>query len=294
MNIQKARNKDVEIAYEREGPEDGMPMLLLNGGGAQMVMWPPGFCAELVRRGFQLARMDTRDTGLSTHLTQYDVPRKQRPPRYTVRDLTDDMVAVLDALGWRSAHVFGASQGGMLAQALATYRPDRVRSLTSAMSTPTSSFRVIRPKLRPNLKVLLAMRKESKDRDAEGQKWVDAFRTVGSPSYAPNDEHWREFGRLSFDRGLNPKGDMRITGAFFAAGDRRPELRELRCPTLVLHGEADPMISVRAGRATAAAIPGARLVTYPGMGHDLPRELWPTIVDEIATLATEAEQQAVA
>jgi pimeloyl-ACP methyl ester carboxylesterase len=130
-------------------------------------------------------------------------------------------------------------------------------------------------------------------RSTGGQKWVDVFRAVGSPTYAMDEEHWREFGSQTFDRGLNPKGDMRLGATFFAAGDRRPQLRALRCPTLVIHGDADPMVSVRAGRATAAAIPGARLVIYPGMGHDLPRELWPAIVDEIAALASGAEREAV-
>lgn len=293
MNIQKARNGPVELAYDRQGPEDGMRMLLLNAAGAQMIMWPPDLIAALVQRGFQVARMDTRDTGLSTHLTQYDVPRKLRPPRYTVRDLADDAAAVLDALGWPSAHVFGASQGGSLAQVVTTYHPGRVRSLTSAFAPPTTSIRVLRPKILPNLKVVLAMRKESKTREDEGRKWVAVFRAVGSPAYELDEAHWREFGAQAFDRGLNPKGDIRLAAAFFAAGNRLPALSGVRCPTLVIHGEADPMVSVRAGHAAAETIPGARLVTYPGMGHDLPRERWPTIVDEITTLATRAERETV-
>lgn len=291
--IQKARNGPVELAYTRYGPDDGMPLIMLNGAGGQLVMWPPDLIAELVGRGFQVAVMDTRDTGLSTHLTQYDVPRKQRPPLYTLRDITDDVIAVLDALGWSGVHLFGASMGGMIAQATATYHPTRVRSLTSAMASPTAQFRITRPKIIPNLKVFAAMRKTSKNRNEEGEKWVKVFRAVGSPGYPRDDEHWREYGRLSFDHGLNPRGDMRISATLFAEGDRRDKLRELRCPTLVIHGEDDPMTSVRAGRATAEAIPGAKLVTYAGMGHDFPRELWPTIADEITAMAVAAEREAV-
>ena len=289
MGIEKARNGAVEIAYERFGAVDAKPLIWLNGAGAQMVMFWDELCAALVEQGFQVVRMDTRDTGLSTHLTQYDVPRRQRPPRYTLRDLADDVIAVFDDLGWSGAHVAGMSEGGTIAQAVATYHPDRVRSLTSISSTPTPSLRVNRPKLRTNLRIFSLMRRKSADRDAEGQKWVDLFRLAGSPVYALDEDHWREAGRLAYDRGLNPAGDGRLSATLFAAGDRREELASVRAPTLVMHGDADPMASPCAGRATADAIPGARFVCYPGMGHDLPRELWPDVLEEITALATRAE-----
>jgi pimeloyl-ACP methyl ester carboxylesterase len=291
MGIEKARNADVEIAYERFGPPEGMPLLWLNGAGAQMVMFWNDLCMALVERGFQVALMDTRDTGLSTHLTRYDVPRRHRPLRYTLRDITNDVIAVFDALGWSGAHVAGMSEGGTIAQAVATYHPDRARSLTSVSSTPTTSLRVNRPKVLTNLRLFKVMSRKSADRDAEGQKWVNLFRLVGSPDYALDEQHWREAGRLAYDRGLNPAGDLRIAAALYAAGDRRRELTGVQAPTLVIHGEADPMCSPRAGRATAEAIPDARFVSYPGMGHDLPRELWPAILDEITALATRADTQ---
>jgi pimeloyl-ACP methyl ester carboxylesterase len=289
MGIEKAHNGEIELAYERMGHTDGMPLLLLNGAGTQMAMWPQDFCAALVQHGFQVARMDTREHGRSTYLSRYDVPRRQRPPLYTLADLTDDVVAVLDALGWATAYLLGASEGGMLAQATATYHPDRVAGLISVSATPTSSPLVNRPKLLANLKAFRAMHRTSTDREAEGQKWVDVFRAVGSPGYPLDEAHWREFGRQAFDHGLTPAGYVRVPAAIFAAGDRRRELAAVSCPTLVIHGEADPMCSVRGGRATAEAIPGARLVTYPGMGHDLPRELWPAMLDEVSALAARAE-----
>lgn len=289
MGVEKTRNGDVEIAYERFGSPDGMPLIWLNGAGAQMVMFWDDLCAAMVERGFQVVRMDTRDTGLATHLTRYDVPRRHRPPRYTLRDIADDVIAVFDALGWSDAHVAGMSEGGTIAQAVATYHPDRVRSLTSVSSTPTTSLRVNRPKILTNLRLFKVMSRKSTDRDAEGEKWVNLFRLVGSPDYALDEQHWREAGRLAYDRGLNPAGDGRLAAALYAAGDRRRELAAVRCPTLVLHGAADPMCSPRSGHTTAKAIPGARLVSYPGMGHDLPRELWADILDEITALATHAE-----
>jgi pimeloyl-ACP methyl ester carboxylesterase len=289
MTVERARNGDVEIAYERFGSPDGIPLLLIMGAGGQMVMWPVDFCTALVEQGFQVVRIDTRDRGLSTHLTQYDVPRRRRPPRYTLPDVADDVIAVFDALGWTAGHLVGASEGGVIAQATATHHAERVRSLTSMVSTPTTSLRVNRPKVWANLKALKAMWGKSADRDAEGQKWVDLFRAVGSPGYPLDEQHWRHAGQVSYDRGLYPAGEMRMAATLFAAGDRRRELAGVRCPTLVIHGEADPMVSPRAGRATADAIPGARFVSYPGMGHDLPRALWPAIIDEITTLATHAE-----
>ena len=287
MTVEWARNGEVEIAYERFGPPDATPLLLLNGAGAQMVMLWTDLCAALVERGFQVVRTDTRDTGLSTHLSCYDVPRRDRPARYTLRDLTDDVVAVLDALDWPGAYVGGISEGGTIAQAVATQHPDRVRGLISISSTPTPSPWVVRPRILPNLRALRAARRHCADREAAGQRWVDMIRPVSSPGYEFDEPHWREAGRVCFDRGLDPAGDLRVVAALFAAGDRRAELAGVRAPTLVIHGEADPMCSVRAGRATAEAIPGARFVSYPGMGHDLPRELWPAIIDEIATLAAE-------
>ncbi|WP_031469223.1 alpha/beta fold hydrolase [Sciscionella sediminilitoris] len=279
--MKTAWNADVGIAYQSSGPASGFPLLLLPGAAGQMVMWPRGFRAALVDRGCQVVRIDNRDTGLSTHLSRYDVPRRRRPPAYTLRDMTDDVIAVFDALGWSGGHVLGLSLGGILAQATATYHPERVRGLVSMASTPSVSPLVNRQKLLPNFRAWRAMRRKARNGDEEGCKCVELFRAIGSPGYPLDERHWRDVGRRQYERGLNPRGDVRILRAVLAAGDRRCELGSVRCPALIIHGEADPMCLVRAGRATAAAIPGARFVSYPGMGHDLPRELWPAIVDEI-------------
>lgn len=290
MRVEKARNGDVEIAFERFGPSGGRLLVLIPGAGWQMVMWPVGFCEALVERGFHVVRIDNRDTGLSTHLTRYDVPRRRRPPRYALRDLTDDVLAVFDALDTSTGHLCGQSLGGMIAQATATYHPDRVASLTSMSSTPTLSPAAMLGfmNLRTSLTSSRILRKNSFDREVEGQKWVELLRATAPHGYPIDEDHWREAGRLSYDHGLDQPGANRLNRAVMAAGDRRRELADLRCPTLVIHGDADPVFPPRAGKATAEAIPGARLVTYPAMGHDVPRELWSAIADEINTLADRA------
>lgn len=287
MSIKKARNHDIELAYEVQGPEDGIPMLLVSAGaGTQMPMWPRELITGLIERGFQVARMDQRDDGLSTHLTQYDnVPLRRGEPAYTLRDMTGDAVAVLDAIGWPRAIVAGASLGGMIAQAIACEHPDRVCGLVSMASTPTSSLLVNRPRIGTTLRVLSRMHGTSADRDAEGQRWVDLFRIFATKGYPSDDDHWREAGRIAFDRGRNPNGVVRHTVAMFRAGDRRAALATLRIPALVVHGSLDRFVSPKAGRATADAIPGARLLMLPGVGHQLPRTLYSLVLDEIGAMS---------
>jgi pimeloyl-ACP methyl ester carboxylesterase len=271
----KARNGDVTLDYQSIG--SGTPLLLLMGAGAQQVMWPRHFLAALAERGCQAVTMDLRDDGLSTQLAD--------GVRYTARDIADDVVAVFDALGWSTGIVLGASMGGAFAQATAIHHPDRVRGLISVSSNPGTSLWLNRPRIGAMLRLYRVMSRRCADRDAEGRRWVDAFRVIGSPAYPLDVDHWRTAGRLAHDHGRNPRGQLRQFAAARSPRDRRPQLAELRVPTLVIHGEADPMVSIRAGRATAAAIPGARFVSYPGMGHDLPRELWPAMIDEITALA---------
>jgi pimeloyl-ACP methyl ester carboxylesterase len=290
MNIEKVRHGDVEIAYERIGPPDGTPLLLIMGSGGQLVLWPAIALRGLVERGFQVVRMDNRDTGESTHLSQYDkLPRKQRPA-YTLGDVADDVIAVLDAVGWDSAHVMGASGGGIIAQLVASRHPDRVRSVTMQSVSPSASLRLNRPRLRTVLRVFGAVVRKSKNRDEEGEKWVRMARAMTSPVFGEEDRaHWREAGRLLYDRGLNPKGDMRLAAAGFAAGDRRPELAKITCPVLVVHGGRDGMGHWKAGRATADAIPGARFLLYPEMSHVPTSAQWPALLDEISALAATAD-----
>ncbi len=280
-----ARHGAVEVAYEVEGPSDGEPLLLVMGLGLQMLFWPDGFRAELTGRGFRVARFDNRDVGLSTHLGALGAPSPldlavRRGPGYALADMAGDAVAVLDALGWESAHVVGVSLGGMIAQTVATAHPRRVRSLTSISSTP--SPRVGRP--RPRAMVSL-LRRPAADREAAAQQVVEVFRVIGSPAY-PHDEDWlREVARQSYDRAHDPAGVRRQLAAIVSAADRRPALRGLRVPALVVHGTADPLVRLRGGLETARAIPDARLVVHPGMGHDLPAALQPAIAGEIGALA---------
>ena len=287
MIVETTRHDDVDVAYERIGTGDGEPVLLIMGLGMQMIGWPDDFCADLVGRGFTVARFDNRDTGLSTHFHQAGSPSMLRlftqpgaAAAYRLTDMADDAVAVLDALGWASAHVVGASMGGMVAQTLAIRHPARLRSLTSIMSTPS-------PRIgRPRLTALAALSgREVGGREAAAQRMVDTFRIIGSPGFEFDEPWLREIGRRAYDRSHDPAGVRRQLAAIQASGDRRRLLAGVRVPTLVLHGEADPLVRPAGGRATAAAVPGARLVTYRGMGHSLPRELWSTMIDEIQRLA---------
>lgn len=292
MTAAAARNGAIEIAYETLGPADGEPLLLITGTGGQLLDWPEDFCRLLGERGFAVTRLDNRDAGLSTHLSDAPPPGRLtmmlRPAAaavYRLEDMADDAVAVLDALGRASSHVVGKSQGGMIAQVLATRHPKRVRSLTSISSAPAPRAGLPKPwQLMKIAKVANPTRVKS--REDLAQYVVDLWRVTGSPAYPADEEALREHGRRAYDRGgLDLAGVERQTAAIISSGDRRAALATIRVPALVIHGEADPLILVKAGRATANAIPGARLVTYPGMGHDLPRELWPAVVDEIAAVA---------
>ena len=290
--MKAAHNADIVIAYETFGPPEGVPLLLISGTGAQMLIWPEDFCAALAGRGFQAARFDNRDTGLSTHLTGTPAPgwlktmfRPSTAP-YRLEDMAEDALAVMDALGWQSAHVAGASMGGMIAQALAIKHPARVRTLTSIMSTPSARIATM-----PTITAMRALARTARTPvthpDQAGEQAVALKRVIGSPGYRPDEPAVRDIGRRSFERHPGAGQDnLRQRAAIIASGDRRNALAGLRIPALVIHGQQDPVIRPKGGRATAAAIPGAKLVTYPGMGHDLPRALWPSILDEIHTLTT--------
>ncbi len=276
---------ELQIEYDRQGK--GEPILLVMGIGAQMIFWPDGFCERLAARGFEVIRFDNRDVGLSTHLkgvrtepipvllAKSALRRPVRAP-YTLGDMADDSVGLLDALGFGSAHVVGVSMGGMIAQMMAITHPARVRSLTSIMSS-TGDWRslFVRPKA---LRALLGP--VPPDAETAGRKLETFVRTVGGRH--PHD--WavtRALGRRAFERAQNPAGFVRQLAAIAATGDRTGALRFVRTPTLVLHGTLDPLIPPANGRATARAIPGARLHLLEGMGHDLPEALWPEMVDLI-------------
>ncbi|MGA4989675.1 alpha/beta fold hydrolase [Nonomuraea bangladeshensis] len=293
MPIRTTRNDAVEIAYETFGPPDGEPLLLIMGTAMQMVMWPDDLCAMLADRGFAVARFDNRDAGLSTHFSEAGRPglakdwfRAGRVAAYRLEDMSDDALAVMDALGWSSAHLFGASLGGVIAQLTAIRRPERVRTLT--VSSSYAGWRRGRVNMRTVLRLMLSqsLRRYPAGREGAVRRVVDAMRILGSPGYPLDEAWWRHAAGVSYDRDSSPAGgEMRQSAAAGATGDLLPRLAAVNLPTLVIHGEADPMIRPRAAKEIAAAVPGARLVLYPGMGHNLPRELWAGIADDLCALA---------
>ncbi|MEV0589021.1 alpha/beta hydrolase [Nonomuraea sp. NPDC050310] len=275
----------IEIAYESFGSPEGRPLLLIMGLGAQMILWDDEFCALLADRGHHVVRYDNRDVGLSTHLHEAGPPDLAAAlsgapfqPAYLLSDLADDAAALMDALGWPAAHVAGASMGGMIAQELALSHPSRVLSLTSIMSTPGKAG----PPTPEASAALLSPPARTREEAIAGA--LTAWKVLGSPGFGLDAERIARRAGLSFDRGHDPAGVSRQLAAILASGDRTERLAKLDVPTLVLHGEQDPLIQLAGGQATAEAIPGARLVTFPGMGHDLPRPLWERIVTEITRL----------
>jgi pimeloyl-ACP methyl ester carboxylesterase len=267
-----AVNGDVKIAYEEFGTPDGAPLLLIMGVSFQMVWWPDEFCELLAQRGFHVARFDNRDTGLST---------RYAGNKYTAQDMSDDAVAVMDALGWASAHIVGGSLGATIAQVVAIRRPERVRSLTCLMSGGVGSPWNTLRNVRFGTVVKLAGRRYPAGLEGDIQSQVDTFRVMSSPGH-PFEEEWgRRVARVSAERGVDRRAARRQVAAGRTAGDLRGELRRLTIPALVIHGRDDPLIRPRAGRQLAAAIPGARFVEYPAMGHEMPRHLFGSIVDEI-------------
>jgi pimeloyl-ACP methyl ester carboxylesterase len=279
-----ARAGDIELCYETFGDESHPPLLLIMGLNAQMVLWDDEFCATLAGRGFQVIRFDNRDIGRSTILRQAPVPTRwqllRRDPRgasYTLEDMAGDTAGLLGELGLGAAHVVGVSMGGMIAQALAIEHPTQVRSLVSIMST-TGNRRVggAHPQLYPHL-----LRRARTDREGYIEGFLDTYRKIGSRRYPPDEVRKRAMAVRSFERGVHPAGAARQLAAIVAAADRTPLLRHLDVPTTVIHGDSDRLVSPSGGKATAAAVPDARLVVIPGMAHDMPPVLWPQLIDEI-------------
>ena len=281
----------IDIAYERFGDPAAPPVLLIMGAGAQMINWPEGFCAELVDRGLHVIRFDNRDAGRSTHCTDAPAPDfggalsgDLSSVAYTLSDMAADTVGLLDVLGVDSAHVVGASLGGMVAQTMAIEHPGRVRSLTSIFSTTGD-----RSVGQADFSALASIGGPPQDRQGFIEWQVKATRALGSPGFPFDEAGVAERAARTYDRGIDPVGMMRQAVAVIASGDRTARLRELRVPTLVMHGTADKMVDLSGGQATAAAIPGAKLVTFEGMGHSLPEELWPAIATHITDLVQRAE-----
>jgi pimeloyl-ACP methyl ester carboxylesterase len=254
------------------------------GLGSQMILWDDEFCEQLAACGLHVIRFDNRDVGRSTQLRGEPIPKRWQllirhsgAATYSLEDMAQDAVGLLDHLGIPAAHVVGASMGGMIAQLVAINHPDRVLSLVSIMST-TGARRVGRP--RPTVARHL-MRRGAREHDAYIEDHIATYRLIGSQEFEFEEDHKRARASRCFERGVYPAGSARQLGAIVGAPDRTERLREIRVPTTVIHGDSDPLVDVSGGRATAEAIPGATLVILPGMGHDLPRELWPQIIDAI-------------
>lgn len=293
----QVQSNGLTLEYDDHGQCGDPPLMLIMGLGAQMTLWPMELVEALVGRGFRVIRYDNRDIGLSQKFDGVKAPgiamhviRKRLgfPPRvpYKLSDMADDGAGVLDALGMDSAHIVGGSMGGMIAQLLAVQHPEKVRSLTSIFSTTGN------PKLPQADKAAmkaLTTRPPSMEEDALVDHGVMVQGAIGSPGYRPDPEHQRQRVRESIRRSVYPEGMLRQMAAIVDDGDRTERLAAVKAPTLVLHGEDDPLVKVAGGRATAAAIPGAKIRTIPGWGHDIPLALVDTLADEIAAHARLAE-----
>ena len=285
----------VEICHQTFGRPSDPPLLLIAGLGAQMILWEDDFCAALAARDLWVVRFDNRDVGKSS-------PIDWRPPAdagaavaerqpgdriaapYRLKDMAADAVGLMDALGIARAHVVGASMGGMIAQEVAIHWPERVRSLTSIMSTTGD------PRLPPPTPAVMTVFTKPPPKTAE--EYVEAnvaawliFRGAGYP-----DDEQRDRARAirAAQRGFNPEGGQRQMLAVYASGSRKKTLPSVKAPTLVIHGADDPLLPLAAGEDTAATIPGAKLVVLPRMGHALPLAVWPRVIDEIAELVKRA------
>ena len=289
----RAHGNGVEIEYETVGDPNGRPLLLVQGLGAQLTSVEDGLCQELASRGFLVIRYDNRDAGLSTW---FDDARPvnlaaiwagdHASLAYTLEDMADDAVAVLDAVGVEAAHVVGISLGGMIAQLLATRHPARVRSLASIMST--TGDRAVGQPTGEAASVLVASMPRDRERFLE-QAVANARAISAGGAYPFDAEAVRRGAARNYDRAYHPKGTGRQFAAILAAGDRTAALGQIRVPTLVVHGTEDQVIGVSGGEATAAAIPGARLLRVPGLGHELPPGFWPTLADALVQNADRAD-----
>ena len=283
---------DVEVLGPT-GPASGAPVLLVSGLGAQRIDWPPGLVAALRAAGHEVVAFDHRDAGASSgcherpgDAADLDRWRDGRPFRvpYRLQDLADDAIAILDHLGIEVAHVIGRSMGGMVAQRLAIHAPERVRSLTSMQST-TGAPDVGQPT--PAAMEALAVATPP-EREAVVAAGLARSRITGSPGLIDDDAVRRRIG-AAFDRAHRPEGTTRQLLAILAEEDRTALLRGVATPTLVVHGDADTLVPVSGGRATAAAIPGAQLVEVAGLGHDLPDRLLPRVAEAIVDHLADAE-----
>ncbi|GAA3696932.1 alpha/beta hydrolase [Microlunatus aurantiacus] len=281
-DVQRVRVGAVELAATTTGDPADPPVLLVAGLGAQLISWDDGFCRALADRGLYVVRFDNRDAGLSTHLGE-----SPAEPAYALSDLAGDAAGLVDELGLGSVHVVGASMGGMIAQLVAIEHPDRVRSLTSIMSTTGDP--TVGEASQAAIAALTAPPALTREAVLDGA--VVANRIMGSPDHPMAADEVRARAGRAFDRAYDPVGFGRQLQACLTTPDRTEALCRLDLPTLVIHGAADTLIGVSGGRATAAAVPGAELLVLDGVGHEVPEGVWPLVVDRIAALVARAEER---
>ena len=293
MTQQTLRVNGIAIAVDDQGPRGGEPLLLIMGLGMQLIAWPQELVDDLVARGYRVIRMDNRDVGLSQPFDDLGVPSlawaamrysmrlKVRSP-YTLQAMADDAVGVLDALGVASAHVCGASMGGMIAQRMAASHPDRVKSLTLMMTT--SGARGL-PQATPAVRRAMLRRPKSSQVPDIVTHLERLLHLIGSPGFRPDPTRQRERLQASVQRAWRPQGTARQLMAVMADGDRSALLRKIKAPTLILHGQDDPLMPLPNALDLHAKIAGASIDIVPGMGHDLPAQLLPRFASAIANHA---------
>ena len=282
----------IEICHDTFGDRTAPPLLLVMGLAAQMIAWDDTFCEQLAARGYFVIRFDNRDIGLSTKFPQHGTPDlmallgqalmgKPVTASYTLRDMAADAVGLLDALGIQRAHVVGASMGGAIGQEMAIHFPDRLLTLTSIMSSTGDPSL---PQATPEATAVL-LSPPPKDRESYFEAYKRTWSVLRGPGFPLDEAKDLERAARAWERGLNPPGVARQLAAILASGNRTAALAAVRVPTLVIHGDADPLVRHEGGVATAKAIPGARLLTIRGMGHALPISMWPQLIDAIAAHA---------
>jgi pimeloyl-ACP methyl ester carboxylesterase len=279
----------ITVEYDTFGSESDRPLLMVMGLGAQMILWDEEFCAMLADRGHFVIRYDNRDVGLSTKFDDAGVPDMmalmaarmagQTPEvAYSLDDMADDGIGVLDALGIDGAHVCGASMGGMIVQNMAIRHPQRVHSMTSIMSTTGN------PELSPAKPEAMGalMTPAPTDFDGYVARTLDVSRIIGSTGFEFDEARARARAQRTFERSVYPQGTARQMAAIVAGGNRAPLLRDVQIPSLVIHGDIDPLVPVDGAHDTHASLPNAELLIIEGMGHDLPMGAWERIVGAIA------------
>jgi pimeloyl-ACP methyl ester carboxylesterase len=280
--VPTAHVNGIDIEYVTHGDAGDPALLLVMGLGAQLITWPDGFVQRLVDCGFHVIRYDNRDSGLSTKfdgtpdiVALFSGDVSSAP--YMIEDMADDGAALLSELGIERAHVVGASMGGMIVQAMVIRHAAQFLSACSIMST-TGDRTVGQP---TGEAMAALMRPMAQSRDEAIAASLEASRVIGSPAYPANEDELVERAAAAYDRSYSPYGTARQLAAILASPDRTDGLRRVEMPFLVVHGEADPLVTLSGGQATAAAVPDAKLMVLPGMGHDLPDALWPVIIDAV-------------